>query len=142
MKNYIFNYSTLVIIYLAFLFVVINHFMTNSLTNAYTYGGLILMIFSLVLFTMARVKLGNAFQASAEANKLIKDGVYKVIRHPIYLFGFTFILGLFIFIQVFYGLVALLILFVLQMKRIKNEEKVLEEKFGNEYLEYKKSTWF
>ena len=100
------------------------------------------MIISLVFFTMARIKLGNAFQASAKANKLIKDGIYKVIRHPIYLFGFTFILGLIIFIQVFYGLIFLLILTVLQRKRIKNEERVLEEKFGNEYLDYKKSTWF
>jgi protein-S-isoprenylcysteine O-methyltransferase Ste14 len=142
MKNYIFNYLTLIIIYFAFFFVIIKHFMTNSLVHWYTYIGLILMFISLVFFTMARIKLGNLFQLSAEANKLIKDGIYKVIRHPIYLFGFTFILGFFIFIQVFYGLIFLLILFILQMKRIKNEEKVLEKKFGDEYLVYKKSTWF
>jgi protein-S-isoprenylcysteine O-methyltransferase Ste14 len=129
-------------IYFAFFVVTINHFMTKTLINSYTYIGLGLMIISLVFFTMARIKLGDAFQASAKANKLIKDGIYKVIRHPIYLFGFTFILGLFIFIQVFYGLIFLLILVVLQKRRIDNEERVLEGKFGNEYLDYKKSTWF
>ncbi len=142
MKNYLFNYLTLIPVYFVFLFVVINHFITKSPDNYYAYVGLILMIVSLVFFTMARIKLGNSFQASAKANKLIKDGIYKVIRHPIYVFGFTFILGLFIFIQVFYGLLFLLIIIVIQSKRIQNEEKVLEEKFGNEYLDYKKSTWF
>jgi protein-S-isoprenylcysteine O-methyltransferase Ste14 len=31
---------------------------------------------------------------------------------------------------------------LMQIRRIRNEEKVLAEKFGDEYLEYKKGTWF
>jgi protein-S-isoprenylcysteine O-methyltransferase Ste14 len=100
------------------------------------------MTVSLVFFTWARLELGSSFQVSAKANKLVKDGIFKVIRHPIYLFGFTFVLGLILYFQVFYGLIFLLIMAVLQINRIKKEEKVLEEKFGDEYLEYKKHTWF
>ncbi len=142
MKNYVLNYLTLILVYIAFFFVIINYFSTNSNANFFTYFGLILMIISLFFFTLARIKLGSSFQASAAAKKLIKDGIYKVIRHPIYFFGFTFILGFIIFIQKFYGLIFLIILFLLQMKRIKKEEQVLEEKFGEEYLDYKKHTWF
>ena len=142
MKNYILNYLTLIVIYVVFFLVTINYFMTNSLVNFYTYIGLFIMIISLIFFTLARIKLGDSFQVSAKANKLIKDGIYKVIRHPIYLFGLTFIFGFIIFIQMFYGLIFLLVFIVLQMKRIKKEEQVLEAKFGNEYLDYKKHTWF
>jgi len=142
MKNKLFNYLTLIVIYAAVFYVTFNHFTTKSSNNFITYLGLTLMIISLVLFTLARIKLSNSFQLSAEANDLIKDGIYKIIRHPIYLFGFTLILGLFIFMQVYYGIIFLFIIGTLQIKRIKKEERVLFEKFGDEYLEYKKRTWF
>ncbi|NOZ47295.1 MAG: isoprenylcysteine carboxylmethyltransferase family protein [Chlorobi bacterium] len=142
MKNYVFNYLTLILIYIVFFFVIINHPITNSNVNFFTYFGLILMTISLFFFTLARIKLGSSFQVSAAANKLIKDGIYKVIRHPIYLFGFTFIVGFIVFIQEFYGLLFLIGLILLQMKRIKKEEQVLEEQFGKEYLDYKEHTWF
>ncbi len=142
MKNILLNYFTLVIIYVALAFFVIYQFNTNVSVNPYNISGLILMPVSLVFFTMARIKLGRAFQVSAEANKLVKDGIYRVIRHPIYVFGFTFILGFILFMQQFYVLIVLLVLIPVQMNRVKKEEKVLEEKFGDEYREYKKGTWF
>lgn len=142
MRNKIFNYSTLALVYFGFFLLIINYFKAHALVNSYTYVGLILMIVSLVFLTMARIKLGDSFQVSAEANNLVKSGIYKIIRHPIYVFSFTFIIGFLIFTQVFYGLIFLFVLAVLQLKRIKKEEKVLIEKFGDEYLEYKKQTWF
>ena len=142
MRNKIFNYSTLALVYFGFFLLVTKYFTAHAIVNGYTYTGLILMIVSLVFFTMARIKLGSSFQVSAEANHLVKSGIYKTIRHPVYVFGFTFIMGFFIFTQVFYGLIFLFVLAVLQIKRIKKEEKVLIEKFGDEYLEYKKQTWF
>jgi len=142
MRNKIFNYSTLALVYFGFFLLITSYFKAHALVNSYMYVGLILMIVSLVFFTMARIKLGESFQVSAEANNLVKSGIYKKIRHPVYVFGFTFVLGFFIFTQVFYGLVFLVIIAVLQVKRIKKEEAVLIEKFGDEYVEYKKQTWF
>jgi protein-S-isoprenylcysteine O-methyltransferase Ste14 len=142
MRNKIFNYSTLALVYFAFFFTVIKYFTAHALVNSYTYIGLILMTVSLVFLTMARIKLGDSFQVSAEANNLVKSGIYKTIRHPLYVFSFTFVMGFLIFIQVFYGLIFLFVLIVLQLKRIKKEEAVLIEKFGDEYVEYKKQTWF
>jgi protein-S-isoprenylcysteine O-methyltransferase Ste14 len=97
---------------------------------------------SIILFTIARIQLGDAFQASAKANKLVKTGIYKKVRHPIYLFGIIFVLGIIFITQQFFLLIFLAVIILLQIKRIKKEEKVLAEKFGNEYLEYKKQTWF
>ncbi len=142
MRNKIFNYSTLALVYFGLFLLITSYFKAHALVNSYTYVGLILMIVSLVFFTMARIKLGDSFQVSAKANNLVKSGIYKKIRHPVYLFGFTFVMGFFIFTQVFYGLIFLFVLAVLQIKRIKKEEAVLIEKFGDEYVEYKKETWF
>jgi len=47
-----------------------------------------------------------------------------------------------VFIHNFYLLILWCGLILLQRKRIRNEERVLEEKFGEEYVQYKKSTWF
>jgi len=44
--------------------------------------------------------------------------------------------------QRFLFLLIWLILIGFQIRRIRKEEKILTEKFGNEYLEYKKQTWF
>jgi len=142
MKNNIFNYLTLIIVILAFTILIVIYSKTDYPVNIYTHIGLALMILSLVFFTIARIQLGSSFTVSAKANKLVTEGIYKKIRHPIYLFGLIFILGLIIFIQVFYVLILWIGLIFMQRRRIKNEEKVLEEKFGEQYLEYKKNTWF
>jgi protein-S-isoprenylcysteine O-methyltransferase Ste14 len=115
---------------------------TDRPLNIFSYIGLFLLIPSIILLTIARIQLGGSFQASAKANKLVKTGIYKKVRHPIYLFGQTFFLGIILITQIFYLLIIWIALIILQIKRIKNEEKVLNEKFGDEYLEYKKHTWF
>jgi protein-S-isoprenylcysteine O-methyltransferase Ste14 len=91
---------------------------------------------------MARLELGSSFQATAKANNLVTGGIYKKIRHPIYfsglllILGFIFLIEQFIFLIVWFGVLAM------QLMRIKKEEKILEAEFGDRYLEYKKSTWF
>ena len=75
-----------------------------------------------------------------QSTYLIKDGLYKYSRNPIYLgmgvilFGGAMILGSFTpFIVV--------VVFILVIERafIVKEEEFLEGIFGDEYLEYKKS---
>ncbi len=141
-KNYLLNYVTLLVV-LIFLFFFLRFFLSPGRDqNVSTYIGLFLLVPSIILFTIARIQLGASFQVSAEANKLVTTGIYKKVRHPIYLFGLLFLLGIILITQKFPFLIILVILIVFQIKRVKNEEKVLTEKFGNEYLEYKKHTWF
>lgn len=142
MKNIIFNLLTLLIVIAACCVLIVKYFQTDFPINVYTGIGLFLIITSLVFVSIARIQLGSSFTISAKANKLVTGGIYKKIRHPIYLFGLIFIFGLIIFIQNFYLLIIWCGLIFMQRRRIKKEEKILEEKFGEEYVKYKKNTWF
>ncbi len=141
-RNYLFNYLTIILIYI-FLFLFLRFYLeTDRPLNIFSYIGILLLVPSIILFTIARIQLGGSFQVSAEANKLVKTGIYKRVRHPVYLFGILFFLGIIFVTQSFFLLIIWAILIFFQIKRINQEEKVLTEKFGNEYLSYKKQTWF
>jgi protein-S-isoprenylcysteine O-methyltransferase Ste14 len=141
-RNYLFNYLTLIVVFIFIFFLLRFYLERDRALNLYFYVGVLLLVPSVILFTIARIQLGSSFQASAEANKLVKTGIYKKIRHPVYLFGIIFLLGIIFITQIFPLLIIWAILIVFQIRRIYQEEKVLTEKFGNEYSEYKKQTWF
>ena len=74
-------------------------------------------------------------------HKLIKHGVYRYSRHPVYLGVLVaIIIGIPVFSWSIQGFIALLILVPIVLNRIKMEEGLLIEEFGNEYDDYKKST--
>ena len=141
-RNYLFNYLSIILIYIFLFFFLRFYLETDRPLNIFSYIGILLLVPSIILFTIARIQLGGSFQVSAEANKLVKTGIYKKVRHPVYLFGILFFLGIIFVTQSFSLLIIWAILIVFQIKRINQEEKVLTEKFGNEYLAYKKQTWF
>ncbi len=142
MNNKIKNYGTLAIVYIAAGILVIQVFATSSELTLYHVTGLLIILPSLLFFTIARVQLGRSFQVSATAIKLVTGGIYKKIRHPVYFFGTLLLLGFIIFIQKYLLLILWIGIIVMQIIRIKKEERVLQEKFGERYKEYKKSTWF
>ncbi len=142
MRNNILNYLTLAVVLLAFPLLVFFYLKSDPALTFYSYIGLTLMCVSLVLFTIARIQLGSSFQVSAKANKLVTNGLYGIVRHPVYYSGIILILGVVIFSRQFFLLFIWAGLIFLQRKRIRNEEKVLEDKFGEEYVKYKKNTWF
>ena len=80
-----------------------------------------------------------------ETNKLVTEGVYKQMRHPMHLglllfpFAFAFLAGSPSFILIIAPLEVLFIL--LMIKWVEEPEAIA--KFGDEYLDYMKSTpWF
>ena len=104
-------------------------------------AGLAIAIPSFLLLALARLQLGRAFSVQAKATTLVTTGLYSRIRNPIYIFGGLGIAGFMLWANQPW----LLIIFVLvpiQVWRSRVEARVLEEKFGAEYLEYKKKTWF
>ena len=141
-RNTIFNYLTIIVILIGLFFFYRLYQQGNIVLDTYSYVGIFLLIPSIILFIIARIQLGSSFQASAEANKLVKSGIYKKISHPIYLFGLILMLSMILISHLFFLIPVLAIIIVIQRKRIVNEENVLAEKFGDEYLEYKKQTWF
>jgi protein-S-isoprenylcysteine O-methyltransferase Ste14 len=95
-----------------------------------------------LLFVAARIELGRAFSVQAKATTLVTTGVYSRIRNPIYVFSALFILGMIIWMGRPWLLLILAVLIPLQVLRSRKEERVLTEKFGSAYLDYKKKTWF
>ena len=71
---------------------------------------------------------------------IITSGMYSYSRNPIYL-AFNFVpIGLGIFFNNLLVLVSFIpAAIILYFISIKKEERYLEEKFGDEYLEYKKN---
>lgn len=104
--------------------------------------GVILTIGGAIGITLARIQLGNSFSVRPQAKELVTHGLYSRIRNPVYIFGMIFIAGVFLYINRprFYWI--FLILIPLQIVRARAESKVLEEKFGGSYREYKARTWF
>jgi protein-S-isoprenylcysteine O-methyltransferase Ste14 len=134
------NIVTLVVIV-----VVVIVFLWHALSLPFTpmrLAGLALVIPAFPLLLVARLQLGAAFSVQAKASQLVTTGLYARIRNPIYVFGALLIAGAIIWAQRPVFLLVFLILIPLQIVRSRKEAQVLEAKFGDEYLEYKRKTWF
>ncbi len=97
---------------------------------------LVMAISSIMILTgLALIVLG--WKKIHKATGLVKDGIYKYSRHPQYL-GILLITSAFI-IQWPTILTVIMwpVLVIMYLRLAKKEEKEIEEKFGEEYLEYK-----
>ena len=95
-----------------------------------------------LLLALARVQLGQAFSVQAKATTLVTNGLYSRIRNPIYIFGGLTIAGFMLWVNLPWLLLIFVVMIPMQVWRSGVEARVLEKKFGAEYLEYKKKTWF
>ncbi|MDE3202168.1 MAG: isoprenylcysteine carboxylmethyltransferase family protein [Acidobacteriota bacterium] len=105
-------------------------------------AGLAIAVPSFLLLVIARVQLGRAFSVGAKASTLVSTGLYSRIRNPIYVFGFLLCTGVIIWAGNPWLILFLAVLAPLQIWRSGKEEAILEQTFGEEYLEYKRKTWF
>ena len=95
-----------------------------------------------ILWMLARYQLGDSFSVRAEAKKLVTHGIYSKIRNPIYVFGGLAFVGEFVALGWYVWTAVLVIINCGQYFRIKREEQVLAEAFGDGYRAYKAQTWF
>ncbi len=104
---------------------------------------LIFGFLGLILWIISMKNLGSSFAVLPGSKQLVKTGVYKYLRHPMYC-GINMTLGgLIIASGSSFGLVVYLLLAIpLNIIRSRLEERALLEEFGDSYIEYKKSTWF
>ncbi|HUN65054.1 MAG TPA: isoprenylcysteine carboxylmethyltransferase family protein [Bacteroidota bacterium] len=110
--------------------------------DALTLTGLLIMILAGILLITARIQLGSSFAVTAQARRLVTTGLYARFRHPIYLFAQAVLFGIALSLRRPAYFAAWLILLAIQISRARREDKVLEEKFGDEFREYRKKTWF
>ena len=97
---------------------------------------------ALILLLVARIQLGRSFSVAAKAHKLVTAGLYARIRNPIYVFSALFLCGIFVAAGHPRLLLFLVLLVPVQATRVRREERVLREAFGEEYMRYRARTWF
>ena len=106
-------------------------------------GGLIFIV-GLVIRVVALLNLRLNYSSTLrirEGHQLITHGIYKYVRHPVYTGTLLSCLGLPIFGTSPLGFLFVLMGIPLFIYRIGAEEKMLIEKFGEDYVEYTKATW-
>jgi protein-S-isoprenylcysteine O-methyltransferase Ste14 len=107
--------------------------------------GFLLFIIGLVLQGIAEATLGKYYLPSigtVEGQKIIKNGIYKYIRHPGYLGEILIFFGLGFVTYNWLGILgAFIVALIVYAGEVIPEEKYMLEKFGKEYEEYMKETF-
>jgi len=85
------------------------------------------------------VALGKSFSLMPQARKLVTGGPYAYVRHPLYLIEEAAVAGVLLQYAWFAALPFLILHLVVQIERMKLEEKVLQRAFPH-YALYAKRT--
>ena len=123
-------------------------FLWSGLTFDYnshiiSYLSILMMVLGFLIIIIAMLQLNKSlspFPSPVEGSKLITNGVYSYIRHPIYLGIIIGGLGLGFYLKDGYKLILTCMLTVLFYFKSAYEESLLLEKFP-EYSGYKKHTY-
>lgn len=115
-----------------------------NLPEKLRYFGIFISAFSLLYFWWIHKTLGKNWSPILEIRKghqLITSGPYKNIRHPMYLQILLWTIAQFFIISNWiagtFGIVAWLFLY---FWRVPYEEKMMMEKFGEQYINYMHNT--
>jgi protein-S-isoprenylcysteine O-methyltransferase Ste14 len=104
----------------------------NAISAALILAGTIFSFYAII-------RLGRSVSIMAEARRLVTDGPYAVIRHPLYLGEAVALLGLTLQYLSAWALLLLGLQLAFQFLRMSNEEQVLSRTFP-EYRAYMQRT--
>ena len=109
------------------------------------YGiGVALVALGLGYAVQARRHLGANWSATVtlkQAHSLIRNGPYRHVRHPIYTGLLLAFAGSALALAEWRGLLALLLVTGSLWLKLRREERWLLEHFGDDYAEYRKTSW-
>ncbi|MCW3083948.1 MAG: putative protein-S-isoprenylcysteine methyltransferase [Bacteroidetes bacterium] len=112
-------------------------------TDAVGLTGLAFCTAGVIIACWARYLLGKNWSLSVqkkEEHELISTGIYKVVRHPIYTGLVLMFFGNALIVGDWRGLIAVAIVLISFLFKLKKEEKWLTEVFGDRYTAYKSHT--
>ena len=125
-------------------------FLQNLIFQIYALAGLCLLLIGGYLRYKIRFELkekaGFSSLASTtrlqiiESHQLITDGYYKHVRHPLYLSETLRNFGFVLIFSSIYGVLVIALGTIFLLLRIRIEEKMLIEEFGENYKEYQRNT--
>jgi len=117
-------------------------FITNNALIIYL--GLLLIFVGIFARLIIIKSLGKYFTVDVtirKDHKIKKDGFYSILRHPSYAASLLTFVGLGLYLNNWIALaIAIIPPFFAFSYRINVEEEALTEQFGQEYLDYKKTT--
>lgn len=105
--------------------------------------GLLLFVIGLAISVIAVRTLGRFYASTLvtrEGHQLISHGIYRYMRHPIYFGVLMICFGVPVYAASLYGFYVMSALIPLFLIRIKFEEAMLIEEFGDAYRSYKEET--
>ncbi|MHA2225870.1 MAG: methyltransferase family protein [Candidatus Hodarchaeales archaeon] len=109
-----------------------------------SYIGIIVLICGGIILLLSRYEIGKYGTGKIvieQQHELISSGIYGYVRHPIYLGGLIGWIGISLaFRGPVTGVIFLILYFILMKSRIDIEEGMLQQKFDEEYLDYKNRT--
>lgn len=103
--------------------------------SAWLYTGLLLFVISLL---MSIATLFNI--ASSSNDKPVTKGVYRISRHPMYFSGFLMFISIAISCASWVVFLCGVLWIVIWQIVVPTEERLLIEKYGDDYREYMKRT--
>jgi protein-S-isoprenylcysteine O-methyltransferase Ste14 len=112
-------------------------------TDAVGWTGLIFCFAGAGICCWARFLLGKNWSLSVqqkEDHELVKNGIYKWIRHPIYTGLLLLFIGNGIIVGDYRSILAVLIVLVSFLFKMRKEERLMMELFGQKYEEYRQTT--
>ena len=107
------------------------------------YIGIMFCYIGLVIFLLALISFGKAWRIGIDennSNELVTSGIFKYSRNPIFLFMDMYFTGIMlIYPNIVFILIAVCTIIGIHLQ-ILREEKFLQNKFCEKYIEYKNKT--
>ena len=124
--------------------VLTSHYFPEPLSKWVMWLGIICLIIGGILLLTSRIQIGRYGSSRIvleDEHRLITQGIYGHIRHPLYLGFLLLFCGFSLSFQSFiFTLLIVSGLFVIFRKRMDMEEALLKSVFGEEYKSYVKKT--
>ena len=114
-----------------------------GLSESVRWAGVVLGIFCVLGIYWLFSSIGSGItpvSATRKEHKLVTNGIYKYIRHPLYTFGSSLFLSFGMIADNWFIALLGVLAFIGMAIRTPKEEANLIEKFGDEYRDYMKRT--
>ncbi len=100
----------------------------------------ILITAAVTLEILALLTLRTSFSQIPEARRVVRGGLYRLVRHPLYTAYFLAFAGEAVLVMEPVMWAAFALFVWLELVRARAEERLLADTFGDEYADYRQAT--